>query len=427
MLASAQVARQLPLLIFISFDGFRHDYLSPTYTPNLFDLSKQATLGHMESMYVTKTFPNHFSMVTGLYEDEHEIINNKMFDPRLNETFKPGVSSVDWWNPRGSTMPIWVANELLSEKATGEKRYSGSMMYPGSSTPYDGVLPTHLKDFDMIRNWTANIETVIDWLTDPVKPVNFVTMYFDDPDTTAHTHGPWGQPTLDALRRIDSAAGYLVKRLRDVQLDQKTNIIFVSDHGMAEVDKVLYLSDNMDTSGFEMYGASPDWSVFVKPERRHQKKKIFQELLSASKKNHYRIYRREDIPVDYHYSKTPRIGDFFMIVNEKHDLYKERPTKPKVLPKVWGNHGWHPKLRDMRPLFMAMGPSFRRDYHHDEPFPNIDLFPLMVFLLGLPSESLPNNGSLSRIIDVIDIGHFEDTNEALRRKLSSSRACFALI
>lgn len=411
----SQFARQLPILIFVSFDGFRHDYLSPTLTPNLFELSKRSTIGHMESMYITKTFPNHFSMVTGLYEDEHEIINNKMYDPRLNATFKPGVTSTDWWNFGGKTVPIWTANEILGERL-GQKRYSASMMYPGSSTPYRDVLPTHLNDYKKNSNWTDNIETVINWLTDSERPANLLTMYFDEPDTTAHIHGPWGQATLDAVRRVDNAAGFLLMRLRDVGLADKTNLIFVSDHGMAEVKNVVYLSEVMDTSGFELYGNSPDWSVFIKPEKRHLKSKIFRELLENSKKNHFRVYKRTDIPPELHYSKSVRIGDFFILADEKYDLFMERPREAKQYPKVWGNHGWKPSNRDMRPLFMAYGPSFKDDYNHAEPFPNIDLFPLMVFLLGLPSDSLPNNGSLARIVDVIDVGHFDDTNKVIRRK-----------
>lgn len=416
---ATQAVRQLPILLFISFDGFRYDYLSPTLTPNLADISKQATLGHMESMYITKTFPNHFSMVTGLYEDEHEIINNKMYDPRLNETFKPGVSSVDWWNPSGNTIPIWVANEVLGDKSAGH-RYSASMMYPGATTPFLETVPTHLKDFNTVRNWTDNIETVISWLTDSEKPANFVSMYFDDPDSFAHNHGPWGQATLDAVKRIDGAAGYLIKRLREVELAPRTNIIFVSDHGMADVNNVIYLDDFVDTSGFELHGNTPAWSVFVKKDRLNQKNKIFRELLAVSRKNHFKIYKRSDIPPEYHYSKSPRIGDFFLLADKKYDLFKERSSKQKDYPDVWGNHGWRPSDIDMRPLFMAYGPSFRQDYYHAEPFPNIDLFPLMVFLLGLPSEKLPNNGSLARIADVIDVRHFEEDSEAVRRKYSQS-------
>lgn len=415
-MAASQVLRQVPILILISFDGFRYDYLKPALTPNLFDLSQRATLGHMESLYITKTFPNHFSIATGLYEDEHEIINNKMFDPHLNSTFKPGVNSIEWWNPRGTTIPIWTANQMHNDELNGAKRFSASMMYPGSATPFRDTLPVHLKDFNLIRNWTDNVETVIDWLTDVEQPANFVSMYFDDPDSTAHSHGPWGQETMESVRRIDSAAGYLVKRLIDVNLADKTNIIFVSDHGMAEVKKIIYLEDITDVSLFDLHGNSPDWSVFVKQEFRHLKNKIFRELMQLSKPNHFRIYRREDIPAEYHYSKSSRIGDFFILVDHNYDLYEQRPKTQKNLPQVWGNHGWKPTDRDMRPLFMAYGPSFKQGYYHAETFPNIDLFPLMVFLLGLPSEQFPNNGSLARIIDVIDIGHFRDNNEAMRRK-----------
>uniref|UniRef100_A0A6G1SD29 Ectonucleotide pyrophosphatase/phosphodiesterase family member 4 n=1 Tax=Aceria tosichella TaxID=561515 RepID=A0A6G1SD29_9ACAR len=413
MITSTVIAQQLPILILISFDGFRHDYLSPTLTPNLFDLSKQATLGHMESMYITKTFPNHFSIATGLYEDEHEIINNKMYDPRLNDTFTPANTATEWWNYRGTNMPIWTANQVIAEEL-GQKRYSASMMYPGSSTPYRDTLPTHLKEYAKNADWTENVDTVINWLTDPERPANFVSMYFDEPDTVAHNYGPWGQETLDAVRRVDSAAGYLVKRLRDVGLAPRTNIIFVSDHGMAEVRNVVYMSDFIDTSSFILQGNSPDWSVFVKPEKRHLKAKIFQDLLAASKKYHYRVYKRADIPPELHYSKSVRIGDFFILAREKYDLFLERPQVVKPLPQVWGNHGWKPSNRDMRPLFMAYGPSFRKDYNHLSVFPNIDLFPLMVFLLGLPSASLPNNGSLARIVDVIDVTHFEEGDETIK-------------
>lgn len=408
--------RQLPILILISFDGFRHDYLSPTLSPNLFDLSLRGTQGHMESLNITKTFPNHFSMVTGLYEDEHEIINNKMFDPRLNDTFKPSTKSESWWNFKGTTIPIWTANQIFGTKFD-QKRFSGSMMYPGSATPYQNIMPTYLREYSKNANWTDNVETVISWMTNTEKPVNLVTMYFDDPDTTAHVHGPWGEATLEAVKRVDSAAGYLVKRLREKFLADRTNIIFVSDHGMSEVKNLVYLSDlGVDTDNFDLHGNSPDWSVFINPEKRHMKKRIFNELFAASKKGHYSIYKRSEIPPEYHYSKSIRVGDFFLLANEKYDLYEDRPPSKKSVPEVWGNHGWSPKNKDMRPLFLAYGPSFKKDYNHENVFPNIDLFPLMVFLLDLPSASLPNNGSLARIVDVIDVGHFDNGDNALSCK-----------
>lgn len=411
--------QQLPILLFISFDGFRHDYLKATLTPNLFALSKQATVGNMESMYITKTFPNHFSMATGLFEDEHEMINNKMFDPRLNETFKPGVISSEWWNPRGNAMPIWIANELVAEKFLHQQRFSGSMMYPGSSTPYFNTLPTHLHDYQPKANWTENIETVISWLTDSKKAANFVSIYFDEPDTIAHWHGPWAKETLDAVRQVDQAAGYLIKRLNEVNLADKTNIIFVSDHGMAEMKTLAYFSDFLDMSAIDLYGNSPDWSVFVKPEKRHLKAKIYQDLVANSKKNHYRVFKRSEIPPEMHYSKSPRIGDFFILVDEKYDLFPTRPPKSSnnnknyPVPKIWGNHGWNPKDPDMRPLFMAYGPVFKKNYNHPESFPNIDLFPLMSFLLDLPAIFLPNNGSLARIIDVIELAHLDDNSNRI--------------
>lgn len=416
----AQFAKQIPILLFISIDGFRHDYLSQTYTPNMFELSRDATVGNMRSMYITKTFPNHFSMVTGLYEDEHEIINNHMFDPRLNESFKAGNSESKWWDPKGTSMPIWIANELYGGAIGGHKRFSGCMMYPGSETLYAGnQLPAHLVGFDKKRNWTENVNTVISWLTHKEKPANLVTMYFDEPDNMAHAKGPWAEETLGALRKVDSAIGYLVDGLSKTGLISKTNIIFVSDHGMAEVRSIVYLSDAMNTTTIDMFGASPDWSVFVKAEFRHLKSKIYLKLKAASEKLKFQVYKREDISLEYHYSKTPRVGDFFILVDRGIDLYKDRAAKPKfTYPSVWGNHGWDPEDPDMWPLFMAYGPSFKSNYKHTQKFPNIDLFPLMLHLLDLPASNLPNNATLDSLLDILDeAGQFGiHTNNPMKRK-----------
>lgn len=402
MFISNQIARRIPILILISFDGFRHDYVDPDLAPNLFELSKLGTVGHMESLYITKTFPNHFSIATGIFEDEHDVINNQMYDPHLNATFKPGDSSREWWDPQGDRIPIWTAVELFGEvKNYGRKRYSGSMMYPGSTTPFINTLPTHLVNYDTIKNWTKNVDTVIEWITHPDLPASFVSMYFDEPDSTAHKNGPWGHATLDSVKKVDQAAGYLYSRLTDLALVDNVNIIFVSDHGMAEVKSVTYLEDYINTNDFDMYGSSPDWSIFVKEDKQHLKDKIYEDLVKISKSAKFRIFKRSAIPTERHYSKSARIGDFFMLVDPHHDLFKTRSLKYKNLPKVWGNHGWDPKEYDMRPLFLAVGPSFKRNYSHRDKFLNVDLFPMMAHLLDLPIELLPNNGSLSNIADMI--------------------------
>lgn len=410
-----EIVKQLPLLVLISFDGFRHDYLDPKYAPNLYSLVPSSTRGNMESLYITKTFPNHFSMATGLYEDEHQIVNNNMFDPDLNATFKPGNFQSEWWNPSGTIMPIWIANQAIKPLSDPQaQRHSGVMMYPGSGAEYHGIFPTHYKDYDTVRNWTYNIETAISWLTHPKSPANLLLLYFEDPDRVAHSYGPWGKETLMAVRRVDSAAGYFVKRLREKGLFDETNILFVSDHGMAEVKTIIYLSDIFDTSKIKLYGASPNWSIFVKQEFAHEKSIIFEKLLVASRQNNFRIYKREDISQDFHYSKSKRIGDFLLVTQKGIDMYLDR-SKDWYKSKIWGNHGWRPDDKDMRPLFLATGPSFKKNYVHPTTFPNIDLFPLMTFLLNLPSKSVPNNGSWARVAGMISheyLQRFDDNISA---------------
>lgn len=392
------ISCQVPILLLISFDGFRHDYLSPELTPNLHELSQRATLGRMESLFFTKTFPNHLSMVTGLFEDEHQVINNYMFDPHLNRTFDPSNEDPAWWNPKGKTVPIWTANELLD--CDRADRYSGSMMYPGSGSLYLSSTPTYVKSFDKARNWTKNIETVIDWLTDPIRPANFVSIYFDEPDSSGHQFGPWHEKTLRALKSVDQAIGHLMKRLAEVNLDEQANLIFVSDHGMDEVREVIFLEDFVDVNQFTMVGASPIWSVFVRPEFKHLKARIFQRLKDNERIGNYSVSTRETIPKSYHYSNTDRIGDFLIVANHHCELIRSRADVKYDYPDVFGNHGWAPTDDSMRPLFMALGNKFKQSYYHPEPFPNIDLYPLMLRILDLPD--VPSNGSLSRVLDLLD-------------------------
>lgn len=373
-------------------------------------------------MFYTKTFPNHFSMVTGLYEDEHEIVGNQMYDSKLNDTFRPTTTDPAWWNPNGDRLPIWTANELYTSdgingsvetSSESRKRYSASMMFPGSNVPFMNRLPTHYRNHSKTRNYTENMDQVIDWITDPIEPANFVAIYCGYPDEMAHIHGPWGEKTLASLRHVDSAAGYLVKRLRDTGLADRTNIIFVSDHGMSELKQTLYLDRYANTTNFNLYGSSPGWSVFVKPEKRYLKNKIYSELKEASKKADLDVWRRAEVPSKYHYSKTARIGDFFIMTRNHSDLFLSKSVDDGSWhdPTKWGNHGWKPDDPDMRPLFMGFGPSFRKDYYNPKIFQIIDLFPLMAFLLDLPLDKLPNNGTLASTVDFIDIGHFNHGNE----------------
>lgn len=203
------------------------------------------------------------------------------------------------------------------------------------------------------------------------------------------------------MRKVDSAAGYLVKRLRDVGLFEQTNIIFLSDHGMAQLNKSIFLEDYLDTKLFELYGASPTWSVWIKPEYLSMRTKVFGQLKDASRKAHFTVYKRTSIPPEFHYSKSARIGHFFIITDPGYDLFYNK-THMGLKNEIWGNHGWNPTEDDMRPLFMAMGPKFKRDYYHEKPFPNIDLFPLMCYILGLPRENLSNNGTFSNVVDMLN-------------------------
>lgn len=339
-------------------------------------------------------------MATGLFVDEHQVVNNNMYDPDLHCSFNPNNRDSQWWDPANRTTPIWTANEIYSDDNC--QRHSGSIMFPGADVTFHQRTPTYLLPYDRPSNWTLNIDTLFSWLTDPHKPANFVSLYFDQPDDTAHRFGPWDKRTLDAVKAVDNIVGYLMSRLNELAFSDRVDILFVSDHGMAEVSNLIFLDDLVDIRTFKLVGQSPIYSVFVLEEFKHISDQVYKQLEVVSSQGHFKIFRRDQIPASYHYSKSARVGDFFILVDKNYEIFRSKVDKKFQYPEVWGNHGWTPTDSDMRPLFMALGPSFKQSFEHTKPFDIIDMFPLMVNLLDLPSDQLPNNGTLSHVINLLE-------------------------
>jgi len=369
--ANSSEQQDKPYVILISADGFRYDYAEKYKAEHLLALANGGVkASSMVPSFPSVTFPNHYTIVTGLYPSHHGLIDNSFYDRNLKRfySYKGKTASEGIWY--GGT-PLWV----LAEQ---QKMVTASYFWVGSEAAIQNIYPTYHYSFNQVTSIDKRIAAVVDWLKLPAeKRPHLITFYFPQVDHEGHRHGPNSPEVEHAVHFVDSAVYELTKAVGKTGL--KVNYIFVSDHGMTTPDIVntLKLPAAIDTSKYiigdhglmlDLYAKNPD-----------DIQKTYERLKKEAKD--YQVFLRVNIPSHYHYSKSDdrygRIGDIILISN---------------FPKVFNNHnsksdpGWHgfdpAVVKDMHATFYAWGPAFKTNTQIGS-FPNVDIFPLVAEILGL--------------------------------------------
>uniref|UniRef100_A0A1X7UNL6 Extracellular Endonuclease subunit A domain-containing protein n=1 Tax=Amphimedon queenslandica TaxID=400682 RepID=A0A1X7UNL6_AMPQE len=396
---SSSICSNPPVLI-ISLDGFRADYLYRGITPTIKSFASDGVQSeYMTPAFPSLTFPNHFTIVTGLHPESHGIISNAFFSREFNESFYIGSKTSNdpkWWLGE----PIWVT----AVKGTLK---TAVYFWPGSEVPIEGIFPTTYFNYDSSVPFTERMETVLSWIEQPdaTRP-QFMAAYISEPDHTAHQYGPNSTEVDDALKQVDSSVSVLINGLKDKNLYNCVNIIIVSDHGMATIDdsKVVVLvpqilpEEYTDDVQHSIYGELA--MLYVTDSDPD----LVNEIYHVMKENATRlkspidIYLRNEIPKDFfagQFNKN-RYGDIIIIAHVS-GYIKIRDDFPSSF-NLKGAHGYDNKNPLMRALFLAHGPSFKPNYKSG-PVNNIDIYELMCHLLHLPPS--PNNGTLANISNIL--------------------------
>ncbi|XP_048386427.1 venom phosphodiesterase 1-like [Stegostoma tigrinum] len=387
-----------PPLILVSLDGFRAEYLKTWYglMPVIDKLKTCGTHSlYMRAMYPTKTFPNHYTIVTGLYLETHGIVDNNMYDVNLDSSFSLSGDEKNnpaWWGGQ----PLWLTAMYQGLKA-------GTFFWPGSDVKINGTYPNKYMKFNKSIPFEERVFTVLKWLSLPESErPNFYTLYFEEPDGAGHSFGPVSSGVIEALQSVDQIIGMLMDGLKQKNLHKCVNLIIVADHGMEKTycDQIEYMTkyfENVDN----LY-------VYSGPAARIRPRNVPKDYLTFDSEGvvknlscrypnqHFIPYMAYDLPKRFHFANNIRID------KEVH-LYLDKQWLAGRDPKTFnfcggGNHGYDNEYKSMQAIFIGNGPGFKYKTEVD-PFDNIELYNLMCDLLQItPSSNNGSHGSLNHLL-----------------------------
>ena len=371
---TAAADRAPPVTILVSIDGVRPDYLDRGVTPTLSRLAREGARTTLRPVFPSVTFPNHYSLVTGLTPDRHGIVANRITDPaRPGVMFTLGSAQAFdpfWWD---AAEPVWVTAERQGVR-------TATMFWPGSEVAIRGVRPSNWLRFDQNVGNAQRVEQVVDWLRrPPASRPRFITLYFDTVDTAGHRHGPDAPETTAAMAEVDARIGDLVAEL--TRLGQQANLVIVSDHGMAATrpEQLVPLERLVDPALVEVVNSGPFAALEPRPG---QEAAVAAQL--ARPHQGAQCWPREAIPARLSYGRHPRVPRFLCLADPGGMI-----RAPGQDSTVRGMHGYDNAAPDMAAIFIAHGPAFVRGAQLP-PASATDLYPLLTRLLGITPQ--PHEG-----------------------------------
>jgi predicted AlkP superfamily pyrophosphatase or phosphodiesterase len=370
-LAAKQTVR--PVAVLVGIDGFRADYLDRGHTPRLAALARQGARAAMRPSFPTKTFPNHYAIVTGKRPDRNGIVGNSMIDPR-----RPGVmfslgnatQALDpfWWS---EAEPLWITAEKAGLR-------SATMFWPGSEVAIDGRRPTDWLRYDQNVTNVQRVNTLLDWLRRPasIRPA-FATIYFDTVDTQGHRFGPDSAEVNASLAEVDARIGDLIDGA--AQLGVPLNLVVVADHGMRQTDeaRVIQLDTLIDRASYIAVETGP--YAAIEPVTGTDNR-VADALLFPHE--HMTCTRKEQLPERLHWGKNPRVAAIVCIAEAGWTILSGAPA----YPVKGGAHGYDNADPEMLAVFIAHGPAFARGQTLPV-FDNVAVAALLRATLGLPEDA----------------------------------------
>lgn len=345
-LFSQEKTSKTPYVLLISLDGFRHDYVE-RYKPPFLSMIKNKGLSakSLIPIYPSKTFPNHLSMITGSHAEEHGIISNNFYNARTFEKFSMRSESK-------KTNPIWYEKNPIWVLLENNAIKTASFFWPASDVQISHTRPSYYKKYDGRINTETRIDQIIKWfqLEEKERP-HFVSLYLSNVDHAGHKYGPLSTQVKEEIHHLDHSLKHLFDELSALPIE--INTIIVSDHGMQTIDQhfVFHLSDYVDIENISYISGYGSVSYLYFKTKEHVED-IYQQLKHCPYMN---VFKKKDIPENYHLSKAKNMGDILIDVISPHYMLIKKTDKVRLK----GEHGYDPyQEKNMHGIFYATGPLF---------------------------------------------------------------------
>ncbi|MDC1174584.1 ectonucleotide pyrophosphatase/phosphodiesterase [Bacteriovoracaceae bacterium] len=364
-----------PYVLMISLDGYRYDYTKMYQPKNLSKFKSEGTYSKgLIPIFPSKTFPNHYSIVTGMRANKHGIVANSFWDTKREALYKLGDSTTTQDGSWYQGTPLWIAAE-------NQGMVSASFFWVGSDADIQGKHPTYYYDYDGRISHEQRVDQVVDWFKMPeAKRPHLVTLYFSDVDSAGHKYGPESKEVKNAVEKVDQTLGNLFNRLKE--LDIPLNIFVMSDHGMEPIQegKNVFLSDYIDINDprIKIVGRGSHSIIYVENNNRKLINELYRKL---RKSQHMRVLKTKRLGRRYGYNKSSRTGDLVLDMEAGYYMYHTKPVGKAL--SSGGTHGYDPALvKNMRGIFYAKGPNIK-SLGEIKSFENIHIYPMIMKLLDL--------------------------------------------
>lgn len=355
--------------VVVSLDAFRSDYPDIFKTPGLDEIASDGIRCVLEPSYPASTFPNHYTIATGLVPDHHGIVNGSFWNPKTQETYSMGDSSTRYNPEYYGGEPIWVTAEKEGIK-------TANIYWVGSDIAIQGILPTygHVWSEYPHPTYEERADETVRMLSLPeAERPRLMMVYFDDPDLAGHKYGPLAPETEAMVAHLDSIMTDMYHRLKSLPHGDRINLIIVSDHGMTEISPERFIDwdDYLKPSWY-------DHIIGTTPTNIYAKENCVDSIMTAlAGVEHISVWKHGEVPEHLHYGTSDRCGDVIVAP----DLGWQFAGKPRTYV---GAHGYSPAESDMKSIFIASGPYF--DKHKDTSltsFRNVDIYSLLADILGI--------------------------------------------
>ena len=409
-----------PTTVLISLDGFRADYLRRGLSPTLASfIKKGVSPKYMTPSFPSLTFPNHYTLVTGLHPESHGIVANSFWDTRFSEEFmytkKEHSMQSKWWDQN----PLWETAELAGVR-------TAIHMWPGSEAHIGELEPTYVDKYNGSEALPRKADRIFAFLDKPglededsipeePRP-QLIAAYVPNVDSDGHKFGPNSTEVNQTIARVDEMLGNLFIGLDERNLTDIVNIVIVSDHGMATTDytRLIQFEDVVNPDLIEHIDGWPHYGL--RPKNTADLREIHDRLMKeASRRDGFDVYFKEDMPKRYNFANNDRIAPLWIIARtgwaivtkEEYNVTEGQKSRQAYDPR--GIHGYDNEDPLMRAIFVARGPAFpHKPGSRLEPFQNIEVYNIVCDSLGVVPH--PNNGTLHLPLNPIGL-HGDETDD----------------